>query len=175
MDIFSHFSDPLPFGSDSRQFNAPEMSSPSDGSSRPIGFSDEEVLLASTHPKRRADAKDIQKAAAEAAEAFRPDESDGVSSKDIGLKNVTTTPENVFYMDEEEPGLLASMAEGLLLSPPPCVGDGARFPAAENQDDEEDVAAEYTDKFDYFGYPNCLDSHCSNVCLQWLQLLMGLP
>ncbi|GAV61822.1 AP2 domain-containing protein [Cephalotus follicularis] len=66
------------------------------------------------------EAKDIQKAAAEAAEAFRPTEADGVSGDVVEVAQ--TAPENVFYMDDEDvfgmPGLLASMAEGMLLPPP---------------------------------------------------------
>ncbi|XP_010278524.1 PREDICTED: dehydration-responsive element-binding protein 1D-like [Nelumbo nucifera] len=74
-----------------------------------------------------ADPKDIQKAAAEAAEAFRPQESDAMSSADdVKPENATaTSSENVLYMDEEAifgmPGLLTNMAEGLLLSPPHCL------------------------------------------------------
>ncbi|XP_058084424.1 dehydration-responsive element-binding protein 1B-like [Magnolia sinica] len=77
-------------------------------------------------------AKDIQKAAAEAAEAFRPSESDNASNGDLNIRSENLTPlleENVFYMDEEVifgmPGFLASMAEGLLISPPPCLGGGS--------------------------------------------------
>ncbi|XP_058106627.1 dehydration-responsive element-binding protein 1B-like [Magnolia sinica] len=82
--------------------------------------------------------KDIQKTAAEAAEAFRPSQSPteafGPSKSVISGRNDSadpvkcvnlSQPENVFYMDEEAifdmPGLLVSMAEGLMLSPPQCV------------------------------------------------------
>lgn len=71
------------------------------------------------------DAKDIQKAAAEAAEAFRPPE--------IAAKAAATAQEeeeeeeNVFYMDEEAvfgmPSLLVDMAEAMLLPPPHCLGN----------------------------------------------------
>ncbi|MCD7447141.1 basic helix-loop-helix protein [Datura stramonium] len=76
------------------------------------------------------DSKDIQKAAAQAAEAFRPLESEGVS------RESPETPENMFFMNEEAPestffmdeealffmpGLLANMAEGLMLPPPQCL------------------------------------------------------
>ncbi|XP_058104752.1 dehydration-responsive element-binding protein 1A-like [Magnolia sinica] len=82
--------------------------------------------------------KDIQKTAAEAAEAFRPLKSAAKAfhplKSEINRRNEAdptkstvniSSPENVLYMDEEAifdmPGLLASMAEGLLLSPPPFV------------------------------------------------------
>nr|XP_023923081.1 dehydration-responsive element-binding protein 1A-like [Quercus suber]POE97265.1 dehydration-responsive element-binding protein 1c [Quercus suber] len=87
-------------------------------------------------------AKDIQRAALEAAEAFRPAQLDGVSGDDLTRKlenaaaEVTVAetavtvvaeaeiePENVFFMDEEAvfnlPGLLRNMAEGMLLPSPP--------------------------------------------------------
>nr|QJF54161.1 dehydration responsive element binding protein 1G [Petunia axillaris] len=80
------------------------------------------------------DPKDIQKAAAEAAEAFRPLESAGEESKEE-----STTPEtpskSEFFMDEEAlfdmPGLLASMAEGLMLPPPQCSEVGDHFMEAD--------------------------------------------
>ncbi|KAI3757583.1 hypothetical protein L6452_05124 [Arctium lappa] len=57
------------------------------------------------------DPNDIRKAAVEAAEEFRP------------VDEESRVGENVGYMDEEEefgmPGLLANMAEGLMLPPPP--------------------------------------------------------
>ncbi|KAK9075306.1 hypothetical protein SSX86_003629 [Deinandra increscens subsp. villosa] len=64
---------------------------------------------------------DIQKAAAEAAEAFRPMEvAVEVVEKAVEL------PEVVFYSDEDEmlgtPRLIASMAEGLLIPPPQTLG-----------------------------------------------------
>ena len=87
-------------------------------------------------------AKDIQRAAAEAAELFRPTELDEVSRDELnqGLENATTTTtvattseavetkaEDVFFMDDEAifdmPGLLTDMAEGLLLSPPHCYNE----------------------------------------------------
>ncbi|XWS48981.1 hypothetical protein CRYUN_Cryun13aG0124300 [Craigia yunnanensis] len=82
---------------------------------------------------------DIRRAAAEAAEAFRPQElneisgsdarqesvkgSDGeVSSSDGNSGNKKIVAEKVHFVDEEAmfdmPKLLVSMAEGLLLSPP---------------------------------------------------------
>ncbi|XP_022719928.1 dehydration-responsive element-binding protein 1F-like [Durio zibethinus] len=84
-------------------------------------------------------ASDIRRAAAEAAEAFRPQElkelsgsdarqesvkaSDGeVSSSDCNFGNKKTVADKVHFVDEEAmfdmPKLLVSMAEGLLLSPP---------------------------------------------------------
>ena len=87
-------------------------------------------------------AKDIQRAAAEAAELFRPTELDEVSRDELnqGLENATITTtvattseavetkaEDVFFMDDEAifdmPGLLTDMAEGLLLSPPHCYNE----------------------------------------------------
>ncbi|MFS7911414.1 putative transcription factor AP2-EREBP family [Helianthus anomalus] len=62
--------------------------------------------------------KDIQKAAAEAAEAFRQTEDAVVGTNEL--------PEVVVYADEEEmfgmPGYIASMAEGLMVPPPQKVG-----------------------------------------------------
>ncbi|CAK9160991.1 unnamed protein product [Ilex paraguariensis] len=216
MDIFSnYYSDPIPSGSDFWSPEIPESSVSDGGSTCRVNHSDEEVLLASDHPKKCAgrkkfretrhpvyrgvrrrnsgkwvcevrepnkksriwlgtfptaemaarahdvaalalrgrsaclnfadsawklpitssmDAKQIQKAAAEAAEAFRPSNSDGVSGNDAKEESPVTLSENVFFMDEEAvfgmPVLLASMAEGLMLPPPPlpphshCVGDG---------------------------------------------------
>ncbi|KAK2664672.1 hypothetical protein Ddye_003246 [Dipteronia dyeriana] len=89
------------------------------------------------------DAKDIRKAAAEAAAAFRPrnqvivqaDVSDeeinhvakASNSTQVGYEddqeNTTLSAENGSFIDEEAvfdmPGLLTNMAQGLLLSPPP--------------------------------------------------------
>ncbi|KAF7852386.1 hypothetical protein BT93_L0933 [Corymbia citriodora subsp. variegata] len=70
-----------------------------------------------------ADAKEIQRAAAMAAEAFRPAESEDVMSgdekKSHSEEGVLCDYEDVFGM----PGLLANMAEGMLLPPPQCGGD----------------------------------------------------
>lgn len=80
-----------------------------------------------------ANAKDIQVAASKAAEAFRPSKQQFLSGDDAGP---TFSPEDVFVLDEEAdfgvgmPGLLPSMAEGLLLSPPP-------FPRGSYWDDVE--------------------------------------
>lgn len=80
------------------------------------------------------DSRDIQRAAAEAAEAFRPPESEvtGESStrandevswvENLGKNTDDALPDDADYMDEEAvfdmPRLLDNMAEGLLLPPP---------------------------------------------------------
>ena len=72
-----------------------------------------------------ASAKDIQKAAAEAAEIFRLSESE--PSEEMSSQNLeegfVESPENMFYVDEEAvfgmAGLLVNMAEGLMVPPPP--------------------------------------------------------
>ncbi|XP_059629354.1 dehydration-responsive element-binding protein 1A-like [Cornus florida] len=77
-----------------------------------------------------ANAKDIQKAATEAAEAFRvsEDQSNEVSGDDMMPERTTTLPEKVFFVDEEAvfgmPRLLANLAEGLMLPPPHSGGYG---------------------------------------------------
>ncbi|KAK3447249.1 dehydration-responsive element-binding protein 1B [Eucalyptus grandis] len=73
-----------------------------------------------------ADAKDIQQAAAQAAEAFRPAESE---AEDVmsGYEKKSPSEEGMLYDDEDVfgmPGLLTNMAEGMLLPPPQCGGDG---------------------------------------------------
>uniref|UniRef100_A0A1U7XT82 Dehydration-responsive element-binding protein 1B-like n=1 Tax=Nicotiana sylvestris TaxID=4096 RepID=A0A1U7XT82_NICSY len=74
------------------------------------------------------DSKDIQRAAAEAAEAFRPSESEAVSGESAGTTPHETPESNNFFMDEEAlfcmPGLLANMAEGLMIPPPHYVEVG---------------------------------------------------
>ncbi|XWS50595.1 hypothetical protein CRYUN_Cryun12cG0100300 [Craigia yunnanensis] len=90
------------------------------------------------------DPKDIQKAAAEAAEAFRlAEHSDGNSIDEkkraentgVGKKAVY---ENGFYLDEEAvygtEMFLANMASGMMLSPPRCGynGDESEFDAADD-------------------------------------------
>ncbi|KAG2384863.1 uncharacterized protein HKW66_Vig0119550 [Vigna angularis] len=93
--------------------------SPSFDSSSPpsVEFSDEEVLLA-----------DIQKAAAEAAEAFRPDQSSQNSNtRQECLEEVTkTTEQGVFYMEEDHEEQVLDIPEQLrnmvLMSPSHCLG-----------------------------------------------------
>ncbi|KAF5480345.1 hypothetical protein F2P56_001105 [Juglans regia] len=74
------------------------------------------------------EAKDIQRTAAEAAEAFRPADLMDTSSETVA-ENERQSSEGVFFMDEEAvfgmPGLLANMAEAMLLPPPYCAGDDA--------------------------------------------------
>nr|XP_009611054.1 dehydration-responsive element-binding protein 1A-like [Nicotiana tomentosiformis] len=83
-------------------------------------------------------AKDIQKAAVEAAEAFRPVKSHGENFKEIIVDQViqelvAELPDNVLFMDEEAlfcmPRLLMNMAEGLMLPPPQCIIDGYEMEA----------------------------------------------
>ncbi|KAE8055247.1 hypothetical protein FH972_012099 [Carpinus fangiana] len=77
------------------------------------------------------DAGEIRRAAAQAAEGFRPSHDDQFVEKDCGesvkgsCEEVVLDDhqqESVMYMDDEAvfdmPGLLVNMAEGLLLSPP---------------------------------------------------------
>ncbi|KAJ6410746.1 hypothetical protein OIU84_007493 [Salix udensis] len=89
------------------------------------------------------DAKDIQKAAAEAAEAFRPEGCLGVDLTRTGEeveKVAETAAGELFYMDDEAdfgmPGLLANIAEGMLLPPPNCWGcsGGDSWDTMENND-----------------------------------------
>ena len=97
------------------------------------------------------DPKDIQKAAAEAAEAFRPAEhSDGNyvdDEKRAENKEVEkmTLSENGFYLDEEaEFGtqkFIANMAEGMMMSPPRCGYDG--------NEQEFDAAYDYVPLWSY--------------------------
>ncbi|TMX00030.1 hypothetical protein EJD97_001502 [Solanum chilense] len=75
--------------------------------------------------------KDIQKAAAAAAEIFRPLK----KSEEVSGECNSTSPETLesvlessYFVDEEAlfymPGLLANMAEGLMLPPPQCLEIG---------------------------------------------------
>ncbi|KAK6117553.1 hypothetical protein DH2020_048708 [Rehmannia glutinosa] len=84
------------------------------------------------------DAKDIQKTAAEAAEAFRPQSSqwDGEAVEEATASATAenmTAMENMMFMDEEMEfgmhGLLADMAEGLMLPPPPQYSDDVEINA----------------------------------------------
>ncbi|XP_023914955.2 dehydration-responsive element-binding protein 1B [Quercus suber] len=100
-------------------------------------------------------AKDIQRAAAEAAEVFRPAELDWVSGDELSqrLENAAATmaaavavaaaaaakaeaeAESMLFMEDEDvfdmPELLRSMAEGMLLPPPHCY-DGENMETADS-------------------------------------------
>ncbi|WCJ35088.1 Dehydration-responsive element-binding protein 1B [Euphorbia peplus] len=95
------------------------------------------------------DPKDIQKAATAAALAFSPveikeidgGETDETTTDHVNIIDTTmdrvydineTMTDNVYYIDEESsfgmPGLLANMAQGMLLLPPPyCVSESVEI------------------------------------------------
>ncbi|KAK2985088.1 hypothetical protein RJ640_022966 [Escallonia rubra] len=85
------------------------------------------------------DSKDIQKAAAEAAEAFRP------AGREAEMKEEecggAALPQEAFYINEETdfgmPGLLANLAEGLMVPPPHCAGGGTPTEREEHVKEEE--------------------------------------
>ncbi|XP_010242642.1 PREDICTED: dehydration-responsive element-binding protein 1F-like [Nelumbo nucifera] len=95
------------------------------GKSTPLNFPDSSCLL----PRAKSSlAVDIQAAALEAAEAFRPATASCTSSSSSHQGTKVESEEKVaedstMFLDEEElfnmPGLIHSMAEGLLLTPPP--------------------------------------------------------
>ncbi|KAL5552150.1 hypothetical protein UlMin_002326 [Ulmus minor] len=67
-------------------------------------------------------ANDIQAAAAQAAEAFRPPEEGGSDENLAEKEEESNKTSSMFYLDEEifdMPSLFADMAQGLLLPPPP--------------------------------------------------------
>ncbi|GJU80524.1 dehydration-responsive element-binding factor 1 [Tanacetum coccineum] len=80
------------------------------------------------------DIADIQKAAAEAAEAFRHTKEDAV----VYIEEIqSSSPDFMDYMNEDElPGFLDSMAEALMLPPPQSVGYGNFFYDVESYTDD---------------------------------------
>nr|XP_027083310.1 dehydration-responsive element-binding protein 1A-like [Coffea arabica] len=81
------------------------------------------------------DAKDIRKAAAEAAEMFRSQEECDNTNSEASASGSGSDTSSMFMDDEalfDVHGLMAHMAEGLLLSPPHCLGDGYSFDDVEN-------------------------------------------
>ncbi|KAL8519401.1 hypothetical protein ACS0TY_010368 [Phlomoides rotata] len=72
------------------------------------------------------DTKDIQKTAAEAAEAFRPQLVEAEAAEAFRPQAEVVESENVFFADEEAlgmHGLLSDMAEGLMMPPPHYTDD----------------------------------------------------
>ncbi|XP_038907097.1 dehydration-responsive element-binding protein 1D-like [Benincasa hispida] len=92
------------------------------------------------------DPKDIQRAAAQAAEAFRPpeDESRTAAAGATAAAEEEEEEEGMFYLDEEAvfgmPGLLADMAEAMLLPPPNCVGNDNDDYGANSMDFDADMS-----------------------------------
>ncbi|KAM7472013.1 hypothetical protein LguiA_010196 [Lonicera macranthoides] len=82
------------------------------------------------------DVKDIQRAAAEAAETFRPSSDDDDDDNGVKVAESATSwsPENdKFYTDDVAvfgmQELIANMAEGLMLPPPQCADDDVEISA----------------------------------------------
>ncbi|KAL8126197.1 hypothetical protein AgCh_013473 [Apium graveolens] len=71
------------------------------------------------------DVIDIQKAAAKAAEAFRPPKIDNAAGTSQETTPILQENDEVLYVDDEMvfgmPDYINDMAQGMLLSPPPCV------------------------------------------------------
>nr|XP_043615077.1 dehydration-responsive element-binding protein 1E-like [Erigeron canadensis] len=71
------------------------------------------------------DIKDIQKAAAEAAETFRHMKEDEIQVVMMIDEEMPENDDHECYVDEEDmPGFIDSMANGLMVSPPEMVGYG---------------------------------------------------
>nr|XP_027082659.1 dehydration-responsive element-binding protein 1A-like [Coffea arabica] len=82
------------------------------------------------------DAKDIRKAAAEAAEMFRSQEELSSFGHGEALQKNGEESTSSMFMDDEAlfdmHGLMVNMAEGLLLSPPHCLGESYSFDEVES-------------------------------------------
>lgn len=72
--------------------------------------------------------RDIQKAASEAAEAFRPSVAFRKKKVVVQIEEQEELPEFAFFVDKDElfgtPRFLDNMAEGLIVSPPQTLGYG---------------------------------------------------
>ncbi|KAF6152479.1 hypothetical protein GIB67_023173 [Kingdonia uniflora] len=148
------------------------------GKSVPLNFPDSAWVL----PRAKSSlAKDIQVAALEAAEAFRPVPCSPLSSSSSSNVEVQRVREeqlpSPLFLDEEAlynmPGLLTSMAEGLLLSPPmscTVIADDEVWVALDQVESMKKLLAyqgkcltEYQDLYDVMGEDGTNGERAQNV------------